>query len=123
MASRLNSQIRTLESSAENQKKTFEIRYKGQNKEDVEFDRLVGQTRGICVQSVLPSGTVDVYLFLLEMEIKERGEKGTTVGAASTLLASRKAEVRLNSLLSSDSWRRQQENGGLNLVSFFVQWI
>ena len=53
MASRLNSQIRTLESSAENQKKAFEIRYKGQNKEDVEFDRLVGQTRGICVLSVL----------------------------------------------------------------------
>ena len=35
--------------------------------------------------------------------------------AASILLASRKAEVRLKSPLPSDSWRRLQESRGLNL--------
>ena len=41
-------------------------------------------------------------------------------GDIHTLLALRKAEVRLTSPLPSDSWQRQQENGVLNLVSLVV---
>ena len=66
-------------------KKEFEMRYIGQNKEDIEtwlrniivlipkiktIDRFEGQTRGICVQSVLAKWYCGCLTILLEMELR-----------------------------------------------------
>ena len=82
-------------SSAENQKKTFEMRYKGQNKEDIEtwlrnivvlirkkkvIDRLEGQTREICVQSVLAKWCCGCLTIFLEMEIRNVEKRDKSCG-------------------------------------------
>ena len=113
------------------------MRHIGESKEDIEtwlkniivlfpkikvIDSLVGQTRGICVQSVLAKWYCGCVTILLEMEIMNMEKRDKSWCRASILLASRKAEVRLRFPLPSDSWRRQQENGDLNLGSLLVPW-
>ena len=66
----------------------FELRYKGQHKEDIEtwlrntivlipkrkwIDRLEGQSRGICVQSVLPKWYCGCITILMEIEMRNIG--------------------------------------------------
>ena len=63
--------------------KVFEIRYFGQNKEDIKawlrnlivqipkkMDRLEGQTRGICVQSFLAKWYCGCFTILLHIEMR-----------------------------------------------------
>ena len=100
-------------------KKTFEMRYKGRNKEDIEtwlrniivlipkkkvIDRLEGQTRGICVESVLAKWYCGCLTIKLEMEIRnverrdkswvcintfgfEEGRSATEISTATRLMA------------------------------------
>ena len=90
MAFQLRFSFHTSESSAENSKKTFEMRYKGQNKEEIEtclrnlivlipknkvIDKLEGQTRGICVQNVLAKWYCGCLTILLEMEMRRIGKR------------------------------------------------
>ena len=73
-------------------RKAFEMRYLGQNKEEIEawlrntivlipkkktMTRLEGHTRGICVQSVLAKWYCGYLCILLEMELREvvKGDK------------------------------------------------
>ena len=71
-------------------KNAFELRYKGQNKEDIEtwlrniivlipkkkvIEKLEGQTRGICVQSVLAKWYCGCLTILMEMEMKNVGRR------------------------------------------------
>ena len=64
----------------------FELRYRGQSKEDIEtwlrnivvfipkekmIEKLEGQTRGICVQSVLAKWYCGCLTILLEIEMRE----------------------------------------------------
>ena len=71
-------------------KNTFGKRYTGEDKEDIEtwlrnsivltpkkkvIDRLEGQTRGICVQSVLAKWYCGCLAILLEMELRNVGEE------------------------------------------------
>ena len=70
--------------------KAFEMRYKGQNKEDIEtwlrniivlipkkkvIDRLEGQTRGTRVQSVLAKWYCGCLTILLEIEMRNVGRR------------------------------------------------
>ena len=100
-------------------KKAFERRYTGENKEEIEtwlrniivlipkkkvIDKLEGQTRGICVQSVLAKWYCGCLTILLEMELRnvekrdkrwdevhtfgfEEGRSATEISTAIRLLA------------------------------------
>ena len=110
-------------------RKAFEMRYLARNKEEIEtwlrntivlipekktMNRLEGQTRGICVQSVLAKWYCGCPSILLEMELREV-EKETRVGETSVSLVLKKEEVRLRSPLPLGSWRRQQREWGPEL--------
>ena len=102
-------------------KMAVEMRYNGGSKEDIEtwlrniivvirkkkvIDRLEGQRRGICVQSVLAKWYCGYLTILLEMELRNVGKKDKSRDEIHT-----KAEVRLRSPRPLDSWRRLQESG------------
>ena len=55
-------------------KKAFEMRYTGENKEDIE-NRLEGQTRCICLQSVLAMWYCGCLTMLLEIELRNVGKR------------------------------------------------
>ena len=100
--------------------KAFEMWFIGQNNKDIEtwlrniiilipkkktIDRLEGQTRGICAQSVLAKWHCGCLTILLEMELRNVEKKGRVV-ETSILLASKRAEVRLRSPLPLGSCQR-----------------
>ena len=126
-----------LRSALQKIKKAFELRYIGRNKEDTDtwlgniivlipktkvIDRLEGQTRGICVQSVLAKWYCGCLTILLQIEMRsvERRDKswanihtfGFEEGRSATEIST-----------ASDSRRRQRESGSQNLGLLLVLWM
>ena len=90
------------------------------------IDRLEGQTRGICAQSVLCAGQVVLRMphYLAGNGAEEvRKERETRNGVICILLGLKKAEMRRRYPLPLGSRQRQQENGVLNFDSLLALWM